>query len=277
MKLINQMSKNYLPSDETPKLVHAIQDVFILKYLDTPISSDQAVCPMCDGKNGYAVIIDPDASDNRMWFCAERDCLAAVARSRPKTHQTAAKAKRSLEWPLFCELNDIGDLDYGVNFEQIDQSQAKIDYLRKFSETPRGIILMEGGPGTGKTYASMALCELFTRTNPSCLFYTAKRLMQDWVESTKGDPLGKFRDKVMLPSLLIVDDFGTGEPSQKFMEFFMELINVRIQWSNRGTVITTNLNPGDFSRFCGNALSDRINMGQKFEFKTKSRRKQSIL
>lgn len=277
MRLLSHMAKEYLPQKEEPKLIHAIQDVFVLKYQDTPIMSTDCVCPMCGGNEGHVVYIDPIQSDKRMWFCQNDDCLALVTRSRPKTCQIIPKTKRELEWPLFCEINDLGDLVYDVKFESINQSSAKVEYLLKFAKTPKGIIVMQGKPGTGKTYAAMALCELFTRTNRSCLFFTGEKLCKKWLDTFKQERPSSLRDRVMETNLLVIDDFGTGEPSPGFMQFFMEIINTRMQWSNRGTVITTNLNESDFSKFCGNALSDRINTGQKFEFTDKSRRKQTIL
>ena len=75
----------------------------------------------------------------------------------------------------------------------------------------------------------------------------------------------------------MIDDFATGEPNSKFLEFFMEVINTRIQWSNRGTVITTNLKTKEFNTYCGEALVDRITTGQKFIFVGESRRKPIIL
>lgn len=276
MKLVKDIAKSFLPSEEK-KIVHAVQDVFVLKYLEFPVMSDEVTCPMCGGKSGYVVYIDPKISDHRMWFCAEPNCLAKVKRSRVEHTNHTAKQKRSIEWPLFCEINHIGDLHHDVTFEKMTQSSAKIDYLLKFAQSPKGIILMEGKPGTGKTYACMALCELFTRKNSSCLFYTGARLFKEWLKGFKEERPSGFKEKVMDINLLVVDDFGTGEPTKSFMEFFMDVINTRMQWSNRGTVITTNLNPAEFIKFCGNALSDRINTGQKFEFSDKSRRKQIVL
>lgn len=277
MKLLNELAQNYLSNVEMPKIVHAVQDVFILKHLDSPVMSNEISCPMCGGKKGHVALIDPSVSDKRMWFCSELDCVTMVTQSRHKTSQTIAQKKRALEWPLFCEINDMGDLVHDIAFEKIEQSQAKIDYLLKFAATPKGIILMEGDPGTGKSYAAMAVCELFTRTNSSCLFFTGERLFKLWLDGFKSERPNATRDKIMETNLLVIDDFGLGEPSPGFMRFFMEVINVRMQWSDRGTVITTNLNDEKFSNFCGEALADRINTGQKFQFKDKSRRKQLVL
>jgi DNA replication protein DnaC len=75
---------------------------------------------------------------------------------------------------------------------------------------------------------------------------------------------------------LIVDDFGTNEPSDKFMGFFMDLINSRMQWEKRGTVITTNLDEKKLGQFCGDALSDRLNTGTLLIFEGKTRRREII-
>jgi IstB-like ATP binding protein len=277
MKLLSKIAKDCLPKKQEPQLVHAIQNTFVVIDLPTPILSSEATCPICKGNKGYSCLIDPKVSNKRMWFCSEPDCTALVQRSSFKGSQTMAKVKRSIEWPLFCEMNNIGDLHHDVSFEKIEQSETKIDYLRRFSKTPQGIILMEGEAGTGKTYASMALCELFTRTNCSCLFFTADRLAKQWLDTFKGEGQIGFTDRLKQVSLLVVDDFGTGEPSPGFMQFFMELINTRMQWSNRGTVISTNLAEEKLSKFCGEALSDRFKTGQKFQFKDKSKRKKTVI
>lgn len=277
MKLMSELIQDHLPKKEGPKLIHAIQEAFVMKYLSTPIISTEAKCPMCGGNKGMHCLIEPSLSDKRVWFCTEADCTALVRRSFLKGTPIIHKHKRSTEWPLFCEMNDLGDIDHEVTFEKVEQSSTKIEYLLKFAATPKGIILMEGETGSGKTYASTALCELFTRTNASCLFYTYARLSKEWLETFKSDRPAGLLEKLKSVNLLVIDDFGSAEPTEKFMEFFMELINARLKWSNRGTVITTNLDDIKLGKYCGEYLTNRINTGQKFQFKEKSRRKQTVL
>ncbi len=276
MKLMSEIAKKIMPEQEI-KLIHAIRDVFIIKYLKEPIFSNEAICPMCNGNKGYTCLIDPQSSDQRVWFCLNGVCLTAMRRSTYKTYQPTTQAKRSLEWPLFCEINQMGDLVHDTKFEKIEQSKPKIEYLLKFSKNPTGIILMQGESGTGKTYAAMGLCELFTRTSQSCRFFTQERLIKDWLESKNLLNPSTFIDKINNVSLLVIDDFGLRDCTPAFLDLFMSIINTRMQWSNRGTVITTNLNEKKISEFCGEALTDRINTGQKFEFKDKSRRKPTII
>jgi IstB-like ATP binding protein len=273
MKLMSQLAREYLPKKEEPKLIHAIQDTFVLKHLDSPILSHDVTCPMCGGKNGHSCLIDPKLSDKRMWFCGEDDCMALVKRSFFKPAQMLPEKKRALEWPSFCDSNGIGDRHHSVRFEEIDQDAVKIEYLLKFAKKPSGIIFMQGNSGSGKTYASMAVCELFTRNSQSAIFFTQNKMLSRWLEDEKH----KYIQQLENCNLLVIDDFGTGEVPIGFMKFFLDLINTRMQWTDRGTIITTNLSDKDFSFYCGTALNDRIKTGQKFEFKDKSRRKQTFL
>lgn len=241
--------------------------------LSSPVMSTEYECGYCGTKEHYTPYVDPTKSDKRVWLCANTLCDVYKKKSHLGSTITPPSLKRALEWPEFCEKNGIGDLHHDVKFEKIEQSSGKIDYLLKFANKPCGIIFMQGSPGSGKTYASMGVCELFTRRNPSARFITQSKMQDQWMTPEKYT----FVSQMKCVSLLVVDDFGTGNISPGFMKFFLDLINTRMQWSDRGTIITTNLNEKDFTDYCGGALNDRIKTGQLFEFKEKSRRKKTIL
>ncbi len=135
---------------------------------------------------------------------------------------------------------------------------------------------MQGPAGSGKTYSAMATCELFTRDDGSCLFFTQKQLADQWQANFNSDKPYLFREKIYSYALLVVDDFGTKDPTPGFLEFFMDVINTRMQWKRRGTIITTNLDDKNMAQFCGSSLSDRLNTGQKLIFTGKTKRKPPI-
>lgn len=245
--------------------------------LDAPIMSNEYRCPYCDHSGHVCPFIDPSESVDRGWMCLNSFCPTFTRRSRARECLPTRPPVRALEWPLFCEMNGIGDLCHNVKFEEIDQSAGKIEYLTKFVEKPKGLIMMQGAPGTGKTYAAMALCEKFSRTSRSLLFTTQKQLADSWLKSFREEKQSHYADGLMRCQLLVIDDFGTAEISKSLLEFIMQLINTRLQWSNRGTVITTNLSATKLAEFCGDALVDRFNTGQKFAFTGKSRRKEIVL
>jgi DNA replication protein DnaC len=143
--------------------------------------------------------------------------------------------------------------------------------MAKFCHKPSDLILMQGNPGSGKTYSAMGMCELFTRNSTSCIFVTQVKLWDKWLEVSSGGDK-HFIERIKSVNLLVIDDFGTAEVSPAFLKFFMEIINERLQWTDRGTVITTNLLNEKWGEFCGEALTDRISMGQLFTFEDSSRR-----
>lgn len=273
MKIVSMLAEKYLMDQNDDKVIHATMDQRGITYLPAPIMSSEACCSDCKGSKGASWPIDViNGNHDRVWFCVEPICMTKVKRSNDKTTRGSLNSKRALEWPLFCELNNLGDKVLDVTFEKMEQSNEKKAYLLKFAQKPNGIILMKGPKGTGKTYASMALCEMYTRNSSSCLFYTQDSLSTAWLEAQKSDHPIAFRDKIHKVNLLIVDDFGLKEHSPGFMQFFMSAIDTRMQWSTRGTVITTNLDEGSLGKYCGDSLMDRLNTAQPFIFSGKSRR-----
>ncbi len=269
MKLMSNIARKMLPVEE-PKVVEMIAAVGGWRQLPNPTMSDTLKCLICDGTAHYTPHIDPSKDVRRVWICANGDCETNKRLNNVSSTYIPPNVKRACEWPLFCELNCIGDIHHDVRFESIKQSSGKLDYLLKFANKPSGIIFMQGSPGTGKTYASMAVCELYTRKNHACIFTTQEQMFKNWLDTF--DRFTNYIERVEKTGLLVVDDFGTGDVSEKFMKFFMSLINTRIQWKERGTIITTNLNNKRFNEVCGEALSDRIATGQRFEFNGETRR-----
>lgn len=265
--------KNSMKSDN--KLVHFIATSLGYQPIDPPVFSEEITCQFCGCEFGYTPLMDTNDS-RRAWMCG-RVCSRSKLPNERVATKTPPIARRALEWPKFCEINGLGDVNYEVKFEDIEQSDGKIAYMLKFAATPRGILHMQGEPGTGKTYAALAMCELYTRKNTECIFTTQKQMSNNWLETFNRDRYSNYIERVTNCNLLVIDDFGTADIAPGFMAFFMDLINSRLQWTTRGTVITTNLQAKAFALYCGDALTDRINTGQLFEFKGKTRRPRNVL
>ncbi len=276
MKIAGHIAKSMIKPEMESKLVHFIATSKGMIAIDPPRLSNEIQCEFCGSKEHYTCLVTTIKDDfQRLWICGRVCSLSVLPRTLMAT-TTPPTPKRALLWPEFCEINGIGNLYHDVKFESINQSEAKIAYMLKFVAAPCGFILMQGTPGTGKTYAAMAMCELFTRKSRFCIFTTQKQMSNNWLNAI-GDHQNNYINSLTLTPLLVIDDFGTGEVNPKFLEFFMDLINTRMQWNNRGTVITTNLNAQKLASFCGDALSDRLNTGQQFEFKGETRRKPKII
>lgn len=264
MKLLEKIALDLLQEKKEGRSV-------LCEYVSTPMGmqssepflSNQHICQWCQGSDHYTTWV-VDNGGGYFWLCANSICLTYNQRTTSKVGIPTASTKRSLEWPVFCENQGIGDNLHDITFEKVNQDEVKVDYMRRFSQNPRGFIVMQGEPGSGKTYAALGLCELFTRSDSSAMFITYKQLRNAWRASNESPT---FFDKLLNPALLVIDDFGIVETPKSFMELFMDLLNSRMQWKRRGTVITTNLDDKMLSQYCGDALADRLATGITFEFK----------
>jgi len=259
--------------DRSNQLVHCYMSAWGYLPINPPVYAQDFKCPYCEETRYFLYRVD---KETMAWGCG-RVCEASKLKKQGTCGDTPVTPQRALLWPLFCEINGIGDVHHDVRFENVHQTKGKLDYMLKFATKPKGIILMRGDPGCGKTYASLAICEFFTRKDTDCIFTTQKQMAANWLDTFKADKVSGYIPRVNNTSLLVVDDFGTADMPSGFMSFFMDLINTRMQWTNRGTVITTNLAVEKFNQFCGEALTDRIMTGQVFEFKGKSRRETTLL
>jgi hypothetical protein len=265
MKLASEIAK--INSDD--RIVHWLASSRGYIPVDPAKLASEIKCPFCGTAEFYTHVLE---NKQVAWICG-RICSLSRLPNYDQATTTPPKPQRSILWALFCEFNGIGDEYHNVTFEAIDQSSGKIDYLKKFGDNPRGLVLMQGPSGTGKTYAAMGLCEYFTRSRTDCKFMSYRHLKERWIQSFKEEYSSVFMHTLKEISLLVVDDFGTGEPTKTFMEFFMDLVDFRLQWKTKGTVITTNLTDDKMSLVCGEHLSDRLKTGQLLQFAGSSRRK----
>lgn len=277
MKMLKDLIFNNLPAKEQNVIVELIAVIGDWKKLGKPTLAEELRCLICGGSDYFAPYVDPVKDTRRVWMCADVNCESMSLKNAKSGVDVAPPYPIGVPWPLYCERNGIGDVYHNVRFEDIKQSKEKIAYMLKFLEKPQGIILMQGNPGTGKTYAAMGMCQFFLRKDTSCHFCTQQQMLDKWLEIKVNGLISNYIEKIRTVKLLVIDDFGTGDISPAFMKFFFDLINTRLQWTERGTVITTNLDNEKMSDFCGEALIDRILTGQIFKFNnTTSRRTKPI-
>lgn len=269
MKTIAEITQNHISSSDG-KLVHYQAVVGGWRKLDVPTMSTDLKCAICQGVDHGVVIATPIGSTSeRVWICHTRNCASNKDLSHRQSMYPLPNKKRAIEWALFCELNTLGDVHHDVSFEKIVQSSEKIAALRDFLTSDNPFLIMQGSKGAGKTYASLGVCELFTRTNISCIFTTHARMKKDFYNS---DLSNNYIARVTNVNLLVLDDFGLIEPEKNFMEFFMDLVNTRMQWKKRKTIFTTNIDSEKFIQICGDALTDRLKRAIRLKFNDSSRR-----
>jgi len=235
--------------------------------LETPKLESEMKCPRCGGTSGYSWPVDPKVGPELMWFCGNDHCLQLDKNKQ----QNEIKRARAIVWKDFCIYHNIGDKYWNVCMEDVQQSAEILKKLIAFASKPEGIIMLSGTAGTGKSYASLAVAEYFTRTQSDASFFLSSELSERWANRYNENAYNLTR-KVKENSLLIIDDFAQVDPMPGFMSYLFEIINHRTQWSNKGTILTTNHNAKKIAEICGEALLDRIKKGIWIETKGQSRR-----
>ncbi len=151
-------------------------------------------------------------------------------------------------------------------------SHEVVEDLKDFILNPKGIILLVGENGRGKSYVAMKIYEQLTPfklphyDRDLAWFITQADLNMLFTEQNQefGCSTNLLRQSCST-KLLVIDDLGTRSPSPAFLDFLYAIINKR--WDNReflGTIITSNLNSTRIKTDFGNAIFSRIASGRNY-------------
>ena len=163
--------------------------------------------------------------------------------------------------------------------EKIDQTPEIKEFMIKFAKDPRGMLLLAGKNGTGKSYACRALYAEFEPTPTTLefddkIFINQAMLNIKWQEVMQeyGNTNYLLR-QFFYPKLLILDDIGTRRPSDSFMDFLYAIVDHRYEHrETKATVITTNLNAAGMRQIFGDAFLSRVASQAVFRFEGDDRR-----
>lgn len=163
-------------------------------------------------------------------------------------------------------------------FDNADMADKHMAMAKKYAEnfikygTAEGGILLYGGVGTGKTYATACICNELMSNGKTVLVMNLGlyylKLRREWAEA-ENDVL----NYVKTCDLLVIDDLGTENVSEFTKEKIFNLIDTRYR-ANKPMLITTNLTPDEIREKLGSRIADRIaGSCLEYEVKGESKRK----
>lgn len=269
MHTLNRLLKPLETTSEC--LVTWISHHFTLIKVD-PTNASEIRCPECGGSQGLTSFLDPTIDDTRVWFCTSGCKSKIPPHPMKKALPKDVTIVNSKAWDDFREANDIGDIYATSRIETLRQPDGVIESLKQFATSPSGVLTLTGKPGTGKTYASMAVAEFATRSQMKVKFYTAIDLASKWSSRME---LGAqaILDELKKSKLLIIDDLGQSSAKPGFAELMFEVLSYRLQWSDKGTLFTTNLESGTMLKILGEGIADRMKSAKWIKTAGESRRK----
>jgi DNA replication protein DnaC len=156
-----------------------------------------------------------------------------------------------------------------------------LETCRAFSAAPKGVLLLLGNCGTGKTHLSIAILRELLRRGAADMVFIKHRhfLAQHWhalrpvafQEEPPESPLARCQES----SLLVYDELtATTDSSRAYEDVLLDLFEARIGHF-KPSIITANVSPAKLEDVLGSRLFDRLRRAAfavlEFGFESKRR------
>ncbi len=203
---------------------------------------------------------------------SDRDAFVTALLKSELQDRELRSTKRRLSTAKFPTVKEWSDLDPSLNpeicFSKL-QALGSSDFVKK----KKNLCLM-GQHGTGKTHSLVALGRELCRKGVSVQFYTACQLVTMLEEARAQCCLSKLMQKLLKPSLLIIDELGFIPLTESGSRLLFDVFAGRYE---RGSIaVSTNLSFDKWTQVFGSveltgALLDRFtHRAHIFTFKGES-------
>lgn len=254
------------------------------KHLEQPKLAKDMKCPSCGGTRGFYI------PHGKTWSCFNEKCINRNAgKNSIKSHDFSLcscykcfphlrKQEEDRRKGKFTQNTDYSNFGIDPSLSEASYSNCfqshEIQYKLKNSiKDKKGIILLVGKNGVGKSYISVCAMKEFIENNKSCKFVTVPSLRLSWLDIKKSNEseLG-FLNSLCNCEFLVLDDMGLTTPTEAFFDFLFILLDKRHK-SNLTTIVTTNLNSLEMTQKYGNAICSRLSSGVILKIEGPDRRK----
>lgn len=256
MKLVGDVAKKLFMADEPERLVHFRLFEKRIIALNPAMLNTQMQCFRCNGTRGLSPILWPDKGPERVWFCIDAKCMKQDEVKSKYSEERETQVDRDY-WTKWRNENDVGDIWADMS-GKIYQAEGMRNELAKYARRPSKVLILAGNPGTGKTYCAFKIAHFYLQFRGDCLFFTASSLRDKWMQAMHDGSMTHFMHRLREYGLLIIDDFGQQDVTPGFMGMLFELISYRMQWHDRGTILTTNQSAEALMLSVGQAMADRL-------------------
>lgn len=140
--------------------------------------------------------------------------------------------------------------------------QKHLETCRVYASQPKGILLLSGLVGNGKTHLSIPILLAALRRGESGRFYKFRRLVEQHREAKRPvafsdtPPVSPLR-ACQQTDLLVLDDLREAKDNRDIEDLLLDLLDARIG-RHRPTVITTNIARTELEDTLGSRVFDRL-------------------
>lgn len=173
-----------------------------------------------------------EAAGNQL---SHNEFLELILRDELNTRKNH-RMQRRVKAAGFRELQQLEDFDFSFN-QSIKRSQIYDLATGQFIQEAVDVLFI-GPPGVGKSHLAQALGYQAIKLDFTVKYRSVFDLVRDFRQDEEDDGQDRILNKYLKPDLLIIDDMGMKQLSDKSGEFLFEVIMRRHQL--RSTIMTSN-------------------------------------
>lgn len=193
-----------------------------------------------------------------------------------QAHRIESRITRLISMAKFPVIKTLAEFDF-TQIPSLNKPLILELTNGQFIESKTNICLM-GQTGTGKTHLATAIAYEACKKNKSVLFFSAAKLVNEFIQARQSHCLTQFQQKLARANLIVVDELGYIPFSKEGAEFLFQFFSDC--YERTSIIVTSNLEFSNWTSFMGDstmtsALLDRLTHhceiisvnGESFRFK----------
>lgn len=211
-----------------------------------PTPGSEVKCPMCSGARGM-LILDPM---RKIWSCINFQCIRRNSSTKPRVNATDT---RNISLSQVGCHPDMAD----ASLSSVELTEGAAEAIINWQRNP-GNLLIYGNPGSGKTYMAAAITRHWLdEGRGTAIFRSIDQIFNTWHQEVMGVVDRVLAHQLSERPLLVIDDLGSRELSEKFLSWLQVILGARHD-GRRPTIVTSNLAPEDVRRNIGEPNWSRL-------------------
>ena len=235
----------------------------------------------CQRCRSTSINIYPDGV-GYVFSCRERPCMKKDAEISGKIaiaemdERTFGGKQRPSD--TCAKLFNIGHLYSNATLAKIIAPDNAIEMLNRWAKSTDKLLLIQGSPGTGKTFICAAVLNYLFDQKKEVFYTNHRRFIAKIQEGFTKDYTQDYSVNLFAyKDILIFDDLGAATNTDWQQETILDLIDKRVSMKKK-TLFTTNLNNWELSDILGARTASRLlaRDNLKIELWTTDLRKENI-
>jgi DNA replication protein DnaC len=186
--------------------------------------------------HGFAAALERTAEEAKKHEWSSEEWLDALLQAEADFRERRKTARRIKQSKLKTQAS-FEDFDFTAK-RSITKAEIREIYSLKWLEEGRPLVLV-GQTGVGKTYIAQAAGLHACQNGKTALFLSMNHFLEQQAEARHTGSYLKFRDRMIRPDLLALDDFGMKKLTAVEAEDLREILEERSY--GKSTLITTQL------------------------------------